>query len=235
MNVPDPRGQTGEARRNATVLESVEEIRAQVRSAAAVASVPAPAARGPVEVPVATTETVPDEKSFRPMVRPPMAMLCVLDDGDDSGEIVRIRASSFVIGRAEGNLVIAHDGGISGRHAEISRRLENGEYVWSLKDLGSTNGTFVRVSTVILGRGQEVLIGSRLFRMEIPAPYADHAPATQGRRTRPGNGRWYVPRARPVSCRHRRSSRSAWEGPAGASRWSTAKSGWAATRALVRS
>ena len=36
-----------------------------------------------------------------------------------SGEMVRIRVPSFVIGRAEGNLVIPHDGGMSGRHAEI--------------------------------------------------------------------------------------------------------------------
>ena len=39
----------------------------------------------------------------------------------------------------------------SRRHAEINRRFENGEHRWYLKDMQSTNGTFVRAATVILG------------------------------------------------------------------------------------
>ena len=74
----------------------------------------------------------------------------------------------FVIGRVEGNLTIPHDGGISSRHVEISRRLENGEHCWYLKDLQSTNGTFVRASTVMLSHEQEVLIGGRRLRFELP-------------------------------------------------------------------
>ena len=106
-----------------------------------------------------------------------MAVLHVLDDGDDSGEVVRIRPNSFVIGRVEGNLTIPHDAGISGRHAEISRRFENGEHSWFLKDLQSTNGTFVRASTVILSHEQEFLIGSRRFRFEVPVAPEQPAPA----------------------------------------------------------
>jgi pSer/pThr/pTyr-binding forkhead associated (FHA) protein len=98
-----------------------------------------------------------------------MALLYVLDDGEDSGEIVRIRTNSFIIGRVEGSLTIPHDGGISGRHAEISRRYENGEHSWYLRDLTSTNGTFVRAATITLSHEQEFLIGSRRFRFELPA------------------------------------------------------------------
>jgi pSer/pThr/pTyr-binding forkhead associated (FHA) protein len=152
------------ARRQATVLESVEEIRAQIRGMAAV--------KAPVEAPVASTTTTTsvdqDTAAYRPTLRPSMALLHVLDDGEDSGEIVRIRPNSFLIGRVEGDLIIPHDGGISGRHAEISRRHENGEYCWYLKDLQSTNGTFVRAATVILSHEQEFLIGSRRFRFELP-------------------------------------------------------------------
>jgi len=96
---------------------------------------------------------------------------------------VRIRAGSFVIGRVEGDLVIPHDGGMSGRHAEITRRHEGGEYRWSLADLNSTNGTFVRAANVILGHEQELLIGSRRYRFELrqgarasdPPPHAANA------------------------------------------------------------
>jgi pSer/pThr/pTyr-binding forkhead associated (FHA) protein len=163
MNPADAGPLTGAPRRQATVLESVEEIRAQIRGMTAL--------KESIDVPVSATATgsEQDTTAYRPALRPSMALLYVLDDGEDSGEIVRIRPNSFVIGRVEGNLAIPHDGGISGRHAEISRRHENGEYCWYLRDLQSTNGTFVRASTVILGHAQELLIGSRRLRFELPA------------------------------------------------------------------
>jgi pSer/pThr/pTyr-binding forkhead associated (FHA) protein len=169
MNPGDVGRGQGAARRQATVLESVEEIRALIRTL--------PASDNPATIP-AKTSAAPehDATSYRPSLRPSMALLYVLDDGDDSGEIVRIRASSFVIGRVEGNMTIPHDGGISGRHAEISRRHENGEHHWYLKDLQSTNGTFVRAATVILNQDQEVLIGGGRFRFEVPEAPVESAP-----------------------------------------------------------
>ena len=173
MNPGDPGRQPATARRQGTVLESVEDIRAQIRGMTILPEL--------VSVSSPTTTVAPEENttSYRPALRPPMALLYVLDDGEESGEIVRIRASSFLIGRVDGNLTIPHDAGISGRHAELSRRFENGEHCWYLKDLQSTNGTFVRAATVILNHEQEVLIGSGRFRFEVPAVLADSAPAIE--------------------------------------------------------
>jgi pSer/pThr/pTyr-binding forkhead associated (FHA) protein len=177
MNPGDPPRPQGTARQNATVLESVDDIRAQIRAATAV--------KDPLDVRPRTAEPEQDAKPFRPALRPAMALLTVLDDGDDTGEIMRIRANSFVIGRVEGDVVIVHDSGMSGKHAEISRRLENGAYVWFLRDLQSTNGTFVRAATVSLGHEQELLIGSRRFRFEVPAQAIDTtAPASNDNATR---------------------------------------------------
>ena len=114
--------------------------------------------------PSVRAEIVP---SFRPALRPPMAILCAFDDGQESGEVVRIRVPSFVIGRSEGALIIPHDGGISGRHAEIGRRLADERYRWYLRDLGSTNGTFVRTLRAVLLDGQEILIGGMRFRFDL--------------------------------------------------------------------
>jgi pSer/pThr/pTyr-binding forkhead associated (FHA) protein len=105
-----------------------------------------------------------------------MALLCAFDDSLDSGETVRIRVPSFVIGRAEGNLVIPHDGGMSSRHAEIARRFVDGRYRWSLRDLGSTNGTFVRTARALLSDGQELLIGGTRYRFDVPGATASPAP-----------------------------------------------------------
>ncbi|MCC6418352.1 MAG: FHA domain-containing protein [Gemmataceae bacterium] len=125
---------------------------------------------------------------FRPTHRPPMAVLGILDDGAETGEEVRVRTDRFVLGRAEGNVVIPHDPMMSGRHAEISRTCEKGRWRWVLTDLGSTNGTFVRVSSVPLEHGQEVLLGGGRYRFDA----APHGPsllaAVRPRDTTPWQG-----------------------------------------------
>lgn len=67
----------------------------------------------------------------------------------------------FVIGRARGDLQIADDPFLSGEHLAIRRR--GGRY--ALEDLGSTNGTFVRLTREhVLEDGDEVMLGRQLFR-----------------------------------------------------------------------
>jgi pSer/pThr/pTyr-binding forkhead associated (FHA) protein len=138
-----------------TRLESVEEIRAATQ-----------AVRTPtLKEQVPGSDTLP----YRPAHRPPVAQLCVLDDGQLDGEWVRIRTAKFVIGRSEGDLIIPHDTIMSGRHALLSRQVENGRYRWYLSDLQSTNGTYLRVGKAALKPGQELLLGSRRYRFEGPA------------------------------------------------------------------
>lgn len=100
---------------------------------------------------------------YRPTLRPPMAKLIVYDDGSDTGEVIRIRKSSFVIGRAEGDLILPHDSQISSRHLEIQRRERPGGHDWILRDLGSTNGTFVRATQIIVKPNQVMMIGGKRF------------------------------------------------------------------------
>jgi pSer/pThr/pTyr-binding forkhead associated (FHA) protein len=151
-------------------MESVEEIRQVLQ------------ARRPLTTKEDTSAaTVP----FRPVRRPPVALVCILDDGRDDGEWLRIRASRAVIGRSEGAIVIPHDDQMSGRHAELVRQLEGNRYRWYLADLQSTNGTFVRVGKVLLRHGQEILIGSRRLRFEgAPQVAAGAESADQSRATR---------------------------------------------------
>src|SRR5262249_62385494 len=88
-----------------------------------------------------------DTQAYRPMRRPPMALLCILDDGKEDGEWLRLRADRIIIGRSEGDIIIPHDPMISGRHAELARRPDQGRYRWHLTDLQSTNGTYLRSGT----------------------------------------------------------------------------------------
>lgn len=184
MSSGTPRRDPGPARRQATVLESVEEIRAQARGAASPRTVQEP-------IPPTQGDLKPREETplYRPLVRPPMGLLHVFDDGESTGEVVRIRGGSFVIGRVEGDLVIPHDSGMSGRHAEIVRRNDgNGPWTWHLRDLGSTNGTFVRAAIILLEPGQEFMVGTRLLRFELTVPAVTNPePGTNATR------KWEVP------------------------------------------
>src|SRR5262249_26227036 len=112
----------------------------------------------------------------RPVLRPPAALLCVLDDGRTDGEWVRLRADVTVIGRTEGHVRIPHDGLVSARHAEIVRQRGANGYRWLLGDLQSTNGTFAGVGSISLRNENEFILGSGRFRFEAgppPAPAID--------------------------------------------------------------
>jgi pSer/pThr/pTyr-binding forkhead associated (FHA) protein len=96
----------------------------------------------------------------------------VFDDGKTEGEIIRIRGSRFVIGRTEGDLLLPHDGQVSGRHAEITRQRAGDAYRWTITDLQTTNGLFVRVSRIAVASGAEFLVGQGRYRFEMLPPSA---------------------------------------------------------------
>jgi pSer/pThr/pTyr-binding forkhead associated (FHA) protein len=122
---------------------------------------PGTQAKAPMAAPVET-----DPQPERPLLRPPVALLCVLDDGKTDGEWVRLRADRTVIGRTEGDVRIPHDGVVSGQHAELVRQRVSNGFRWFLVDLKSTNGTFVRIGSTLLRHENEFLIGSGYYRFE---------------------------------------------------------------------
>ncbi len=194
--------------RSPTRLESVDDIRAaiQARQAELLGRINAPPAGPQAAAPpgadapgspktAPAAPAAPEASPFRPSVRPPVALLCVLDDDGDDGEWVRLRADRFVIGRTEGDLVLPHDPQISGRHAELVRGQDEDGWHWLLTDLGSTNGTFVRAGSALLKDGQEFLVGRSRYRFEAARaePVSAPAPAT----TPGGTATWNFPGVPP--------------------------------------
>lgn len=100
---------------------------------------------------------VPEAVPWVPRHRPPMALLHVVDDGRDDGETMRIRGDSLVIGRTMGGVSIPHDPALDEAHARIDRLPGDG---WLLTDLGSGDGTWVRVTTARLKSGTSLRVGS---------------------------------------------------------------------------
>jgi len=69
---------------------------------------------------------------------------------------------SIIFGRETGDVVFGNDGFVSGTHAKISN--QDGKFV--LTDLGSSNGTYLRVEEHALNNNDMILIGKKLMRFE---------------------------------------------------------------------
>lgn len=101
--------------------------------------------------------------AWTPTRRPALALLHVVDDGRDAGETVRLRGDACLVGRTTGGVAIPHDPHLEEAHARLDRLPGGG---WLLTDLGSRDGTWVRVTTARLRPGTAIRIGSTtlLFR-----------------------------------------------------------------------
>jgi len=90
--------------------------------------------------------------------------LAQLLEGGGVGEIFPLRTGENLVGRESGDLTFPADRYVSGRHA----RIDVGEGGVTLTDLGSSNGTFVKIGAAVeLHPGDQVLVGTQLVRYEI--------------------------------------------------------------------
>lgn len=122
----------------------------------------------PVEPPVTARGGVV-EQPYRPTIRPLVPRLTLLDDAAAAdGETIRLRDGITLIGRTEGHVRLPHDPLVSGRHAEIVREGAGRPHRWLLRDLGSSNGTFVRCSKTVLRAESLLILGGRRFRFRPP-------------------------------------------------------------------
>jgi len=91
------------------------------------------------------------------------ARLTQLLDGGGTGETFPLLAGENTIGREVAMVCFPGDRFVSARHA----RIEVAPSSMTLEDVGSSNGTFVRIQAPEpLGAGDQVLIGMQLLRVE---------------------------------------------------------------------
>jgi pSer/pThr/pTyr-binding forkhead associated (FHA) protein len=81
-------------------------------------------------------------------------------------DVFNICRDETVIGRESGDLVFTNDPFMSRRHAVFSR--EPATNTFSLRDLGSSNGTYLAIrGEQELGQGDHLRLGQHLFRLDV--------------------------------------------------------------------
>jgi pSer/pThr/pTyr-binding forkhead associated (FHA) protein len=97
---------------------------------------------------------------------PRLAKLCQLTVEGVTRDQYYLSRDETVIGRESGDLVFTNDPFMSRRHASIDHDVANGTF--SLRDLGSSNGTFLAIRNEReLVSGDHLRVGQHLFRLDV--------------------------------------------------------------------
>jgi pSer/pThr/pTyr-binding forkhead associated (FHA) protein len=84
---------------------------------------------------------------------------------DTTGNAFPVPESGIHMGRERGDVLFSEDGYVSGLHCRIAREHDGHIY---LTDVGSSNGTFIRLRAEhILSPGDVLLMGQQLFRVDM--------------------------------------------------------------------
>lgn len=107
-----------------------------------------------------------DTQLFGSPAAPRYARLCQRTVEGVTRDTYYVTRDETVIGRESGDVVFTGDPFMSRRHAAITR--EPATNAFSIRDLGSSNGTYLRVrGEREISQGDHVRIGQHLFRLEI--------------------------------------------------------------------
>ncbi len=94
-----------------------------------------------------------------------LGRLALVIGRDTTGNAFVIPSGGVHCGRERGDILFSEDGYVSGLHCRIA---PNGSGSLELTDVGSSNGTFVRLSQeYALSNGDILLMGQQLFRVDL--------------------------------------------------------------------
>jgi pSer/pThr/pTyr-binding forkhead associated (FHA) protein len=91
------------------------------------------------------------------------ARVVQLLEGGGEGDVFPLRAGDNTVGRGTGDVSFPSDGYVSSKHATIT--VADGQL--AVKDLGSANGTFVRINgQAPINAGDLLLVGEQILRVD---------------------------------------------------------------------
>lgn len=94
-----------------------------------------------------------------------MGRLALVVGRDTTGNAFPVPETGVHLGRERGDVLFSEDGYVSGLHCRVAREQDGNVY---LTDVGSSNGTFVRLSADhAIAPGDVLLMGQQLFRVDM--------------------------------------------------------------------
>jgi len=92
-----------------------------------------------------------------------LARVVQILEGGGEGDVYPLKSGENLVGRGTGDVSFPNDGYVSSKHASITV----GEGSLAVKDLGSANGTFVRVNgQAAVTAGDLLLVGEQILRID---------------------------------------------------------------------
>jgi pSer/pThr/pTyr-binding forkhead associated (FHA) protein len=105
-------------------------------------------------------------RGFGSPVKPPWAMLMRVCVGEIEDDRYHLRGAEMTIGREQGEIVFPSDGFLSRAHARIRMEVYDNTMNVMLEDLGSANGTYLRVrGSANVPYGAMFRVGDQIFRV----------------------------------------------------------------------
>lgn len=107
-----------------------------------------------------------DVRGFGSPVKPPWAVLVRVCVGEIEDDRYHLRGAEMTIGREAGEIVFPSDGFLSRAHARIRMEVYDNAMNVMLEDLGSANGTYLRVrGSANVPYGAMFRVGDQIFRV----------------------------------------------------------------------
>lgn len=105
---------------------------------------------------------------FGTPLKPAWGKLVLIGRGGVPGNIYYLRGAKVVFGREQGDLLLPHDPFVSREHARLRLELHGSSMAVFLEDLGSANGTYIRIRGSVEVRGRDTFrIGDQILRLRL--------------------------------------------------------------------
>jgi pSer/pThr/pTyr-binding forkhead associated (FHA) protein len=107
-------------------------------------------------------------RTFGTPLKPAWGKLALVGRGGVAGDSYFLRGAKVIFGREQGDILFPHDPFVSREHARLRLELHGAQMAVFLEDLGSANGTYIRIRGSAEVRGRDTFrIGDQILRLRL--------------------------------------------------------------------
>ena len=119
--------------------------------------------------PVAEQHPAPDgTRLFGTPLKPAWGKLALIGRGGVTGDTFYLRGAKVIFGREQGDILFPRDPFVSREHAQLRLELHGAQMSVFLEDLGSANGTYIRIRGSAEVRGGDTFrVGDQILRLRL--------------------------------------------------------------------